>query len=75
MPPDEPNSGSTEAQLLLKLLACVVAQSPPAHHALWGALAGRNIVLRGREIGVNFAGAGQTQARDLPAGIDGATSE
>jgi len=74
LPPDEPNSGPTEAQLLLKLLACVVAQSPPAHHALWGALAGRNIVLRGREIGVNFAGAGQAQAGDLSSVIDGASS-
>ena len=32
--PHEPGSGSAEAQLLLKQLAGIVAQNPPADHAL-----------------------------------------
>jgi len=32
--PDVPNSESAEAQLLLKQLAGIVAQNPPADHAL-----------------------------------------
>src|ERR1700678_1062766 len=74
LPPDRPNSGSPEAQLLLKLLAGIVAQNPPADHALRSALTGRNTVCRGREICVNFAGARQTQASDFSVGIDGAGS-
>ena len=32
--PHEPGSGSAEAQLFLKQLAGIVAQNPPADHAL-----------------------------------------
>jgi hypothetical protein len=72
--PHKPGPGSTEAQLLLKQLPGIVAQNPPADHALRSTLTGRNSACRGREIGVNFAGAGQAQASDFSSVIDGASS-
>jgi hypothetical protein len=72
--PHKPGPGSTEAQLLLKQLPGIVAQNPPADHALRSTLTGRNSAWRGREIGVNFAGAGQAEASDFSSVIDGASS-
>ena len=71
--PHELGSESAKAQLLLKQLAGTVAQNPPADHALGTALAVRVTVGRGRQIGVNSSGAGQTQTSNLPARIDGET--
>jgi hypothetical protein len=72
--PHETGSGSAEVQSLLELLAGFVAENPRADHALGSALARRTTACRTCQIGVNFTLAGQTQASDLPAGIDGATS-
>ena len=71
--PDESNSGSAEAQLLLEQLTCIVAQNPPADHSVRSSLTDPNTVFRGREIGVNFPSAGKTQSSDFPPRIDGAT--
>ena len=71
--PDKPGSRSAVAHLLLKQVAGIVAESSPAYHVLCSALAGHNTVCRGRQISMNLAGAGHTQASDFPARIDGAT--